>query len=73
MCAVALLAFQPARQDAARVGAIRLTQNPLIAVDTSPSLGDNVNGPSIIRVRMVCVRTCGTWRRTPDSTERRTT
>lgn len=50
MCALALLPFQPAREDLARVSAIRLKQNPLIAVDTSPSLGDNVNGPSIIRV-----------------------
>ena len=29
--------------------AIRFKQNPLITVDTSPSLGDNVNGPSIVR------------------------
>ena len=50
MCALALLPFQAAREDAARVSAIRLKQNPLITVDTSPSLGDNVNGPSIIRV-----------------------
>ena len=33
-----------------RVKARRLQQNPLITVDTSPSLGDNVNGPTIIRV-----------------------
>jgi hypothetical protein len=50
MCALALLPVQPAREDAARVSASRLKQNPLIAVGTSPSLGDNVNGPSIIRV-----------------------
>ena len=30
--------------------AARIAQNPLITVDSSPSLGDNVNGPSIIRV-----------------------
>jgi hypothetical protein len=30
--------------------ATRLPQNPLITVDSSPTLGDNVNGPSIIRV-----------------------
>jgi hypothetical protein len=50
MCALALLPFQPAREDAARVSALRLKQNPLITADASPSLGDNVNGPSIIRV-----------------------
>ena len=33
-----------------RVRATRLPQNPLITVDSSRSLGDNVNGPSIIRV-----------------------
>jgi hypothetical protein len=46
-CAVALLPFQDAP---ARVTAVRLPQNPLITVKTSPTLGDNVNGPSIIRV-----------------------
>jgi hypothetical protein len=56
-CALALLPLHPVRENAAngasaapRVTAIRLKQNPLITVDTSPSLGDNVNGPSIIRV-----------------------
>jgi hypothetical protein len=34
----------------AQVRATRLKQNPLITVDNSPSLGDNVNGPSIVRV-----------------------
>ncbi len=33
-----------------RVTAVRLALNPLITVDSSPTLGDNVNGPSIIRV-----------------------
>jgi hypothetical protein len=33
-----------------RVVAIRVPQNPLITVKSSPSLGDNVNGPSVIRV-----------------------
>ncbi len=28
----------------------RLPQNPLVGVDTSPSLGDDINGPSVIRV-----------------------
>ena len=34
----------------ARATASRLPQNPLITVRTSPSLGDNVNGPTIVRV-----------------------
>jgi len=50
VCALALLPVQPARDEATRVRAIRVTQNPLITVAASPSLGDNVNGPSIIRV-----------------------
>ena len=32
------------------VRATRLAQNPLITVDTSASLGGNVNGPAVIRV-----------------------
>ena len=47
---VAMLTAQPAREKPARVTAVRLKQNPLITVETSRSLGDNVNGPSIIRV-----------------------
>jgi hypothetical protein len=57
VCALALLPLQSSRENApprpaaiSRVSATRLTQNPLITVATSPSLGDNVNGPSIIRV-----------------------
>jgi hypothetical protein len=57
VCALALLPLQQPRERATtaaaaspRVTAIRLRQNPLITVDTSPSLGDNVNGPAIIRV-----------------------
>ena len=46
----AMLTAQPAREKPVRVTAVRLKQNPLITVETSPSLGDNVNGPSIIRV-----------------------
>jgi hypothetical protein len=30
--------------------AARVPQNPLLTVKSSPSLGDNVNGPSVIRV-----------------------
>lgn len=48
--ALALLSAQPASDSATRVTATRLPQNPLITVASSPSLGDNVNGPSIIRV-----------------------
>jgi hypothetical protein len=33
-----------------KVTARRLPQNPLITLKSSPSLGDNVNGPSIVRV-----------------------
>ena len=32
------------------LNARRLTQNPLITVSSSPTLGDNVNGPTVIRV-----------------------
>jgi hypothetical protein len=48
--ALALLSIQSAPRNALHVAAIRLKQNPLITVDSSPSLGDNVNGPSIVRV-----------------------
>jgi hypothetical protein len=54
--ALALLPLQAARRPelaaaaAPRVTAVRLNQNPLITLATSPSLGDNINGPSIIRV-----------------------
>jgi hypothetical protein len=47
---LAVLAVQSPREPAARVTATRIAQNPLMTVATSPSLGDNVNGPSIIRV-----------------------
>jgi hypothetical protein len=57
-CALALYALATqgpvdvsgARQSAPRVRAVRLKQNPLITLKISPSLGDNVNGPSIVRV-----------------------
>jgi hypothetical protein len=39
-----------AAQPAARVTATRLPQNPLVTLRSSPTLGDNINGPSIIRV-----------------------
>ncbi len=34
----------------ADIQATRFPENPLITVNTSPSLGDNLNGPSVIRV-----------------------
>ena len=40
----------PVGYAAQEVTATRLSQNPLITVDTSPSLGGNVNGPTVIRV-----------------------
>lgn len=39
-----------AAQPAPHVVATRLAENPLITVATSPSLGSNVNGPTVIRV-----------------------
>jgi hypothetical protein len=50
LCGFATWPLQPAPENAARVTAVRLTQNPLITVASSPSLGDNINGPSIVRV-----------------------
>jgi hypothetical protein len=35
---------------AAAISAARFSENPLITVSSSPSVGDNLNGPSIIRV-----------------------
>ena len=47
----ATAAPSPSAQDRpARVTAHRLPQNPLVTLTSSPSLGDNVNGPSVIRV-----------------------
>ncbi len=42
---IALLAAAPCWGQA-----VRFAQNPLITVHSSPTLGDNVNGPSVIRV-----------------------
>lgn len=51
VCAVALASATVAlAQPAAAVSAQRFPQNPLITVATSPSLGGNVNGPTVIRV-----------------------
>jgi hypothetical protein len=45
---IALLLARPGAAQDVRV--TRLVQNPLITVDTSASLGGNVNGPTVIRV-----------------------
>ena len=45
-----LLAYSTATVPAQELRATRLSQNPLITVDTSSSLGSNVNGPTVIRV-----------------------
>lgn len=45
-----LLALSVVPADAQEITATRLSQNPLISVDTDPSLGGNVNGPTVIRV-----------------------
>jgi hypothetical protein len=47
LCSLVILT--PTTQ-AQEVRATRLAQNPLVTVDTSPSLGGNVNGPTVIRV-----------------------
>jgi hypothetical protein len=54
-CSIALVAAAAASDPSAQgrpasVAARRLPQNPLITINSSSSLGDNVNGPSIIRV-----------------------
>ena len=50
-CALALtVTVTRAGQAPAGVTVTRFTSNPLITVDSSPTLGGNVNGPSLIRV-----------------------
>jgi len=50
-CVVILMtAVTRARQAPASLTVTRFTTNPLITVDSSPTLGGNVNGPSLIRV-----------------------
>ena len=44
-----------------QVTAVRLPQNPLLTVATSASLGDNVNGPSMIRVPSWVTRPLGRY------------
>jgi hypothetical protein len=44
------MAHVSATYAAPEISATRLEQNPLITVDTSASLGGNVNGPAVIRV-----------------------
>lgn len=45
-----LLARLTSAHASLEVRTTRLGQNPLVTVDTSPSLGGNVNGPTVIRV-----------------------
>src|SRR5512143_3717469 len=48
--ALAALACGFAPALAAEVAATRFAENPLITVRSDPSVGDNVNGPSVIKV-----------------------
>jgi hypothetical protein len=50
VCALPLALPAAGAQQPTTVKAVRFRTNPLITVRSSPSLGDNVNGPSIIRV-----------------------
>jgi hypothetical protein len=45
-----LILLYSAWAGSAEIVATRFPENPLITVHTSPSLGDNVNGPAVIRV-----------------------
>jgi hypothetical protein len=45
-----LLILCPASGWCGEIRATRFSENPLITVKTSPSLGDNINGPAVIRV-----------------------
>jgi len=47
---IALIAITAVAPATGQVKATRLTQNPLVTVTTSASLGSNVNGPTVIRV-----------------------
>ncbi|MSO61341.1 MAG: hypothetical protein EXQ50_04505 [Acidobacteria bacterium] len=51
----------PPAQPALQVAARRLSQNPLITTRSSRSLGDNVNGPSVIRVPSWVARPLGRY------------
>lgn len=48
--ALTCLALAGPTHVAAQVSAVRLPSNPLVTVASSPSLGGNVNGPTVIRV-----------------------
>lgn len=48
--ALAFLAATACGEAAAGVTARRFDENPLVSVRSDPSLGDNVNGPSVIKV-----------------------
>jgi len=48
--ATILVTHSAALDEPAKPTVRRLAQNPLITLNSSPSLGNNVNGPSIVRV-----------------------
>jgi hypothetical protein len=48
--AATIVAATPAAAPPPQISVRRFAQNPLITTRTSPSLGDNVNGPAVIRV-----------------------
>jgi hypothetical protein len=50
LAGAAALATSVLAQTVPPVRATRLPQNPLLTVDSSPTLGKNVNGPTVIRV-----------------------
>jgi hypothetical protein len=51
LCVVMLVGLAtPASLAAQEVRATRFTENPLITLSSSPTIGDNANGPTIIRV-----------------------
>jgi hypothetical protein len=50
MLTAAIAAASPAAAPPPQISARRFAENPLITTGSSPSLGDNVNGPAVIRV-----------------------
>src|SRR3954462_9351030 len=62
LCAGALISATAAvRAQSSPLNPRRLSQNPLITVASSPTLGGNVNGPTIIRVPAWIERPLGTY------------
>ena len=50
MLTAAIAAASPAAAPPPQISARRFAENPLLTTGSSPSLGDNVNGPAVIRV-----------------------